>query len=135
MYSNDREAYRQMFFTTWQKYLNKSPLAATESQLLDIILVHPQYHDLLDAQFQTQEFVLEENPFLHMSLHLAIREQISTDRPKGVREVYQRLLQTDLEIHEVEHEMMGCLAEIIWNTQQTGTPANEAEYLQKLLSL
>lgn len=135
MYTNNRDAYRQLFFTTWQKYLKKSPLIGTERQLIDIILAHPQFQRLLDTQYQDQEFALEENPFLHMSLHLAIREQIATDRPSGVVKIYEALLQTGAAMHEVEHKMMQCLAEMMWQAQQTGMAGDEGEYLKKLAAL
>lgn len=135
MYTEHRDAYRQLFFTTWQKYLKKMPLAALEQQLLAVIIDHPHYHDLLDPHYQQQEFALEENPFLHMSLHLAIREQIATNRPAGVTEIYHELLQTREQVHEIEHEMMQSLAEIMWQAQQTGVAGDEQAYLEKLMKL
>ena len=136
MYSNNREAYRQLFYLAWQKYQKSLPLDATEKQLVEVILLHPEYHALLnllnnEKDFST-EFDLEENPFLHMSLHIALREQIKLDRPVGVKRIYERLLATHQNAHDTEHVMVGCLAKILWTAQSTGVVPDEAEYLVKL---
>ncbi|TAK77285.1 MAG: DUF1841 family protein [Gammaproteobacteria bacterium] len=133
MYSNHREAYRQAFFIAWQKWQKKLPLEAVEAQLVEIIIQHPEYHALLEKPeaYQYQEFSLEENPFFHMSLHLAIREQIHTNRPAGIAQLYQQLIQTS-QPHEVEHSMMTCLAQVMQAAQQSGEMPEEEEYLEKL---
>lgn len=132
MYTNNRDAYRQTFFMAWQKYQKKLPLEPIEAQLIDIILLHPEYQPLLDANTcQQQEFALEENPFFHMSLHLAIREQCHTNRPIGISPLYQQLT-AKYNAHEAEHQMMQCLAQFIYLAQQTGAMPNEEHYLEKL---
>lgn len=137
MYSNNRDAYRQAFFTAWQKYQKKIPLEAVEAQLIDIILLHPEYHSLLDKNNinQTPEFALEENPFFHMSLHLAMREQLHTNRPAGMALIHQQLIAKYHHAHDVEHQMMACLSQMMWKAQQTGVAPNETEYLEKLRAL
>lgn len=133
MYSNNREAYRQLFYVAWQKYQKGLPLDATEKQLVEVILLHSEYHMLLNNEKGvSSEFTLEENPFLHMSLHIALREQIKLDRPVGVKSIYQRLLATHQNAHDAEHLMVGCLAKILWTAQSTGVVPDEAEYLVKL---
>lgn len=134
MYTNNREAYRQAFFTVWQKYQKKWPLDALEQQLIEVILLHPEYHSLLDKPqaFKGQEFALEENPFFHMSLHMAIREQIRTNRPVGIAPLYQQLLVKHNDVMAVEHKMMTCLTDIMWNAQQQGKAPDEAVFLAKL---
>ena len=83
MFSNNRDAYRQAFFTVWQKYQKQLPLEPVERELAQIMIEHPEYHYLLEKpdSFQQQEFSLEENPFFHMSLHLAIRDQLRLRKP------------------------------------------------------
>jgi len=134
MYTNNRDAYRQAFFTVWQKYQKKLPLEPVEAQLVEIIDLHPEYHPLLGKpdSYQNQEFTTEENPFLHMSLHIALREQIRTNRPAGVAAIYADLIEKYVHTHEVEHRMMECLSQIIWSAQQTGVMSSEEYYLEKL---
>lgn len=135
MYTDDRNAYRKLFFEVWQKHLKKLPLEAVEAQVLDVILTHPEYHLLLDQpkQFMTQEFALEENPFFHMSLHIAVREQIKMNRPAGIREAYQLLLNKFETAQDAEHYMTTTLAEIMYQSQTTGTMPDEQVYLKKLI--
>lgn len=132
MYSDNRNAYRQFFFTLWQKYQAKIPLEANEAQLIEIILQHPEYHRFLDKQYENQEFAVEENPFFHMSLHLAIREQIATDRPRGIKQIYQDLMIQQNNLLEIEHKMMECLAHFIYLGQESGRMASDEEYLDSL---
>ena len=134
MYSDNRDDYRHTFFTTWQKYLKKLPLQPIEIQLIEIIRNHPEYHPLLAKNpiDNKEEFALEENPFFHMSLHLALNEQIHTNRPIGITILHQELLAKYGDAHEVAHRMMTCLAEIMWQAQQTGVMAKEEDYLEKL---
>lgn len=131
MYTEDRNAYRKMFFDVWQKHLKKLPLETVETQVLEVILMHPEYHRMLDDDktFMNQEFALEENPFFHMSLHIALREQIRMDRPAGIREIAQALLQ---KYEDAEHRMTTVLAQIMAEGQRTGKMPEETEYLNKL---
>ena len=137
MYTNNRDAYRQAFFTTWQKHIKKQPLEAAESQLVEIMLQHPEYHALLEnpTAYQHQAFTLEENPFFHMSLHLALREQIRTNRPAGITHCYQQLLLRYPCAQEAEHRMMRCLAQILWQAQESGDLPSEEGYLASLQQL
>jgi len=139
-YSNHREAYRQTYFAVWQKYQKKISLDSLEQHLLDIILQHPEYHALLEKPeiYEQQEFSTEENPFLHMSLHLAMHEQIQTNRPASVAGIYQQLLcKTEIypDRHAVEHAMMTCLAQVLSMAQQMGKLADEEDYVKKLRDL
>lgn len=136
MYTNNREAYRQTFYDVWQKHLAGVPLEALEQQLLAVMLEHPEYQRFFTQNPNvSQEFALEENPFMHLSLHLGIREQVKLDRPPGMQQAWQRLAQQEMSAHEIEHAMMTCLAETIWTMQQTGEMPDEAAYVQRLLAL
>ncbi|EKD71548.1 MAG: hypothetical protein ACD_46C00163G0005 [uncultured bacterium] len=134
MYTNNRDAYRNAFFTAWQKHLKKLPLEPFEIEMVEVILMHPEYHLWLEKSdaSHTEEFILEENPFLHLGLHITIREQIKMNRPAGISEIYQSLLTKMQNVLDVEHAMMTCLANMMWQAQQTGTAPSEADYLQKL---
>jgi hypothetical protein len=137
MYTDDRNAYRKMFFEVWAKYAKKLPLEPVEAQVLQVILAHPEYHLLLEQpkQFMTQEFEIEENPFFHMSLHIAVREQIQLDRPSGIKQIHQNLLATFPLAEEAEHAMTTVLARTIHAAQLNGKMADETEYLKDLKAL
>ena len=75
------------------------------------------------------------NPFLHMGLHLALREQLGTNRPAGIALVHQRLMQRGVEAHAAEHRMMGVLGETLWQAQRAGRAPDERQYLEALQRL
>lgn len=129
---NERDTLRTMYIDSWQKYKNKRPLEPLEIQIVDVILAHPEYHTLFEDSTVTQENFSHDNPFLHLGLHLAIREQIATNRPLGVRSIYQTLLAKHKDALQVEHTMMDCLAEMLWHAEQSGKMPDEAIYLERL---
>ena len=133
MFSPSRDQARSFFFDTWEKYRNGRPLSPLEQIALDVILLHPEYHALLDdrAQFQSMEYGPEGgemNPFLHMSLHLAIQEQLSIDQPPGIRASFDALAARVGE-HDAKHRVLECLGETIWEAQRSGRPPDEQAYL------
>jgi hypothetical protein len=133
IYGKDRVSMRQVFFTTWQKYTQKQPLQGIEPLLIDIILMHPEYHAILDDpdSHLDRDYPPEqgtENPFLHMSLHMTIAEQLAMDNPAGIRQHYQSLLQQH-EQHDALHVLLECLAEAVWKAQRYETADLESEYL------
>ena len=134
--STEREEMRKVFFEAWRKHGLQLPVEPLEGQLIDIMLLHPEYHSLLTQpeNFQAEDFP-EANPFLHMSLHLAIREQVGTNRPLGIKEIHHKLTHKFQDLHAEEHHMMDCLADVLWQAQQSGKVPDERVYLEKLLSL
>ncbi|MCP5420819.1 MAG: DUF1841 family protein [Gammaproteobacteria bacterium] len=140
MFNADRTTIRRFFCETWNKHRTRQPLEPLERLIADVIAQHPEYH----AQLEQTEAVLERdfpglagdgNPFMHLGMHIAIREQLSTDRPPGVLGLYQRLCQRLQDPHKVQHSMMDCLGETLWEAQRTGGAPDEARYLQKLQNL
>jgi hypothetical protein len=134
MFTDDRNAYRRSFFEAWQKHLNHLPLEPLEAQLVSVMQAHPEYHALLEneKQFLTQAFEPEENPFMHLSLHLAVREQIQMNRPNGITALYQEALSKFPHAHEAEHELVDTLGQLLWQAQQNGLPPDEDIYLETL---
>ena len=133
MFNPTREQVRRFFCEAWRKHRERLPLDGAEVTAADLIAEHPEYHALLEASDAAveKEFTPENgqtNPFLHLSLHLAIAEQISIDQPPGIRAAYQTLRQR-LEVHDAEHAVMECLGETLWKAQRAGTAIDTAGYL------
>lgn len=135
MYTEDRNAYRKAFIEAWQKHLKKLPLEPVEHEIVTVINMHPEYHLFIESNDIKTDFELEENPFLHLSLHISIREQIRMDRPHGIRQIYQELYTQYASDIEVEHLMMTVLANMIWEAQQSGQKPSEKQYLVNLRSI
>lgn len=102
----------------------------------NIVELHPEYHHLLeDDEVVDRDFSAEmgeSNPFLHMSMHIALHEQISTNRPQGINDCYQKLCLLHGGSHDAEHQMMECLGEALWNAQRSQAAPDEAKYLDCL---
>ena len=134
MFSQDRNQLRQMFFHTWQKQRNGEPLEPLESLIAAIIEQHPEYHHLLSDKEANldKDFSVEmgqTNPFLHMAMHIAIQEQLGTQRPAGIVQLYQQLCHKAANPHDAEHQMMECLGEMMWHAQRNNQPPDENHYL------
>jgi hypothetical protein len=124
---------RQVFFSTWEKYKQSRPLQGVEPLLIDIILLHPEYHSILENQDKYLDFDFppeqgQGNPFLHMSLHMTIEEQLSMDNPAGIRQHFQTL-QQNRDKHDALHVLLECLAEAIWKAQRHESSNLEQDYL------
>ncbi|HHJ20864.1 MAG TPA: DUF1841 family protein [Gammaproteobacteria bacterium] len=139
MYSQDRSQFRQAFCDVYTKLHNKTFMDPLELQLARVIEIHPEYHTLLadpetalDKDFPAEAG--QTNPFMHMSMHLAIREQAATDRPSGIQAIHQKLVRK-LGESEAEHQMIDCLAPLLWAAQHSKTPLNESLYRSCLYKL
>ncbi len=134
-----RDEVRQMYLAVWHKLQQKMPLEPMEALIADVIEIHPEYHVLLETgdDIRQQEFTPEQgqtNPFLHMGMHIALREQAAADRPPGVKTIHQKLL-TQNGQHKAEHDMMECLGESLWSAQRNNQLPDEAAYLDCLKKL
>ena len=137
MFNPSREQARQFFFDTWRKYKQREMLTAMENMALDAILLHPEYQVMLEdpVRYQDKDSLPETgdtNPFLHMGMHIAIREQLSIDQPAGIRQRFQPLLEKTGNEHIAVHQIMECLAEMIWQAQRNQTEMDTAIYFDCL---
>lgn len=134
MYSSNRSDTRQPFFDAWKKMQTGVPMTALETIIADVIRLHPEYHGLLEDAGKTLDKDWlpeggETNPFLHMGMHIAIREQLSIDRPAGIKAAHGALLAHKGDAHAAEHEMLECLAETLWRAQRENRLPDENAYL------
>jgi hypothetical protein len=134
MFAPSRNEARTFFFDAWSKYRRGELLEGLEQTALTLILLHPEYHALLDdpERNMSRDFTPEGgavNPFLHLALHLAIEEQLSIDQPRGIRARYEALAARRGE-HEAKHAVLECLGESIWQAQRAGVAPDEITYLE-----
>lgn len=139
MFTNERDKLRQHYADVWSKARANQPLDALEQQIAQVIEQHPEYHKMFEnRQHLANEYLPEmgeTNPFLHMGMHLGIREQVSTDRPTGIAQVYRVLTLKLGNPLEAEHQMMDCLAEALWVSQKYQQAPDEQAYLTCLQQL
>ena len=140
IFSQDRAQIRQQYLKVWDKANRRLKLEPLEELIADVIRDHPEYHPLLsnkDAAIES-EFYPEhgtENPFLHMGMHIALREQVATDRPSGIADLTRKLLLRYRDSHEMEHQMMEPLGKILWQAQRDNAEPDQKEYMELLQAL
>ncbi len=132
---SDRKQVRGGFKTAWNKHINQTPAEPLEILIADIIRLHPEYHSLLEGADDEldKDFTAgdgQHNPYLHLGMHVTLREQVQTDRPPGIASLYKKLLLKTSDIHETEHILMDCLGECLWSAQRKQQPPDEQAYLE-----
>jgi hypothetical protein len=140
IFNPTREEVRRFFCDTWKKKTDNHILTSMETLASDWMVLHPEYHNLLSdpegavAQDYTPERG-ETNPFLHLSMHLSISEQISIDQPPGIKAVSEKLAKKLGSEHEAQHAMMECLGQVMWEAQREGQALSPEKYLEALMNL
>lgn len=132
--THTREQLRKSYADAWRKHLADAPLTPLEAMITNVIELHPEYHALVGdadaaAAFEPDSRSGSENPFLHMGLHLAVRDQVSVDRPPGVRDLHRSLQARYRDLHRAEHVLVEALGETLWQAQRNGRPPDETYYL------
>lgn len=137
MFTPTRNQARQLFFDTWRKYRQQEILAGIEQMALDVILLHPEYHNILEDEerYRDKDYLPEmgdTNPFLHMSMHIAIKEQLSINQPVGICERFLQLQAQTGNEHDAAHQVMECLAEMLWQAQRNQAAPDAVVYFDCL---
>jgi Domain of unknown function (DUF1841) len=134
-----RDQLRESYRAAWRKFKTQQTLNAFDKQIVAIVSEHPEYHVIVEsavsdlANYSPRSGQL--NPWLHMGLHLAIREQVATNRPAGITDLHGKLAAKLGGAHEAEHRMLEVLAEAMWEAQRASIPPDENAYLERLRAL
>lgn len=137
MFNPTRDQAREFLFEVWRKHREGAVLTPLETLTLEIVLQHPEYHPVLEdrERYLDRDWKPEggeTNPFLHLQMHLAIEEQVSIDQPPGIRAAVEKLAARHGSRHDALHDVMDCLAEVIWQAQRNGAGFDNARYLDCL---
>ncbi|PCJ31363.1 MAG: hypothetical protein COA90_06325 [Gammaproteobacteria bacterium] len=139
MLGQNRQQLRQMYHDAWHKKVAGQSLSDLEIMISQVISEHPEYQKIFNSDTSLQqEYFVEDgqtNPFLHMGLHISLHEQISTNRPAGIRDIYQKLQAKFANTHDTEHHMIECLTESLWLAQRNNQAPSESDYLIALNKL
>jgi len=135
MWSSDRAVMRKVFYTAWQHFQDQTPLDGVEALIVETLVTHPEYQPLFAHNLPTDDMPADANPFLHLGLHIALAEQIATDRPSGVTSQWARLQKLMGDPHRAHHLMMECLEETLWEAQSQNQMPDETSYLARLHEL
>jgi len=138
MFTPSRDQARRFLVDAWQKRVGQLPATPLETLAADIVALHPEYHTLMNEEALTRDWTPEDgeqNPFLHLSLHLAIEEQLSIDQPPGIRTAFESRLRRHGERHAALHDLLECLGETLWRAQRDRAPLDAQAYLDCLRRL
>ena len=140
LFNPSREEVREFFCTTWQKHQDAHVLTPLEMIASQWMEQHPEFHAILSdpSGALEQEFTPEKgmtNPFLHLSMHLSISEQISIDQPPGIRHIANTLSRKLDSEHEAQHQIMECLGQVLWQAQNQSKPIDVTDYIELLKKL
>lgn len=138
IFGQDRNELRQMYADAWRKHSDKLPLSPLEAEITSVIEWHPEYLDDVTGDDLDRDYTPDggqTNPFLHMGLHLGIREQVATNRPAGIAKIHATLAAKSGDAHLAEHQMIECLAETLWEAQHQNGAPDEQKYLERLQHL
>jgi hypothetical protein len=139
-HNQSRDELRRVYIDAWRKHREGLPMEPLEAQVADVVALHPEYQaalerpdDVVDRDYSPEGG--QSNPFLHMGLHLAIRDQIATNRPAGIRQAFAGVVARLGTAHDAEHRVIECLAEALWEAQRAGRPPDEQAYLLRVQRL
>jgi hypothetical protein len=135
MFNPSRDQVRQFFFDAWRKYRSGAALEGLESIAVQVALLHSEYQAVLDnpERYLDRDYTPENgeaNPFLHMSMHVALEEQLSIDQPPGIRREFDRIVAREGDRHEALHALLDCLGEVIWQAQRNNSALDAEAYLE-----
>lgn len=133
MFQPSQHDVRRFFCEVAKKRRAGTPLEPIEALAADWIARHPEYeNDLADAEAAAaRDYTVEAgrtNPFLHLSMHLSITEQLAIDQPPGIKAAHDALAARH-GAHEAQHAVMECLGETLWAAQRSGRPPDGEAYL------
>ena len=134
MFTPSRTQARDLFFDTWEKYRAGQPLEGLENKVIEVVLLHPEFHAVLENRKKNRDhdYTPEpgaQNPFLHLSLHLAVAEQLAIGQPPGIAELLNDLTAKHGDRHVALHVVLECLGATVWQANQSGSPPDQHAYL------
>ena len=137
MFNPSRDEARAFLVEAWRKHRAQQPLSALERIAAGLIVTHPEYHATFENpdRYAERDYAPETgdvNPFLHLSLHLAVAEQLAIDQPPGICAQFERLRTARGDEHAALHVVLECLGEVVWSAQRHRTPPDAALYLDCL---
>jgi hypothetical protein len=134
MFAPSQNDVRRFFCDAFRKRREGGVMTPLETLAADWIDQHPEYHDdfadvdaALAAVFDVDAG--RTNPFLHLSMHLSISEQVSIDQPRGIKQAFELLAAKRGSAHEAQHEVMECLGQMMWESQRSGLPPDGEKYI------
>ncbi len=139
LFSPTRDQVRQFFAESFRRWQAGLPLEPMQAKAAEVIALHPEYFPLLtDEAALTRDYTPEDgsiNPFLHLSLHLAVAEQLAIDQPPGLRELFAARCRRRGDQHAALHDLVEALGVTLFEAQRAGLPPDNERYLEAIRSM
>jgi len=134
MFAPSRDEARRFVIGAWTKFRAGEPLSDIERLVASLVAMHPEYQPLIEEgeRHLEREWTPDggaANPFLHLSLHLAVAEQLAIDQPPGIRAEFERIREARGDEHAALHAVLECLGETMWQAQRLRTGPDAGVYL------
>jgi len=128
---------RDYYFRLWERVQSHEPLISPEEALAaEVMKAHPEFHEIWNSPelYKGREFngSAEENPFLHVAMHVVIEAQLRTGEPPIVREYAQERLNLGIDAHEVAHELAKTFVAQLFKALRSGKLFDHERYTKAL---
>lgn len=129
---------RQKIHRIWQTTQsgNVNNLNEEEKQLAHIMLEHKEYdndfcnaEDLFDYEYDPDT---EINPFMHISVHSAIENQLTEQEPTEVCEFYEAMREKGVSQHAIIHQIGLIFVPLVFHTMVHSKPFDSGRYKRLL---
>jgi hypothetical protein len=133
-----RESNRQRLHEVWVAAKAGRPLAGEEAAYAKAMLDHPEYHNAWEFadQVGAAEYVVDgANPFLHITVHVIIENQLAQGDPPEVAKTLERLLGQGMGRHGAIHAIAAAFMEVAFPAFQGREPFNTKRYIKKVRRL
>lgn len=133
-----RMLFRQSIYYIWGmvKSGQRDELSDKENKLAEILIDHEEYSDhfenieILDGR--EYDAGAEFNPFLHISTHQMVEDQLSANLPVETALFYQALEGKGFSHHEAVHVIMMILVHVMHASALSKSPFDAARYKRLL---
>jgi hypothetical protein len=111
-------------------------LEGEDAKIAAIMEDHPEFDpfwSLGEASATPQEIQGQiVNPFVHVTLHLQIQNQIEREFPQEVKKTFLRLVEQGESDHEAIHQIISIYASLYFKALRRGQSFDESEYALQL---
>jgi hypothetical protein len=124
---------RRKIQEVWQKAKEEEELSREEDRLAKILLEHREYQEIWEKiPLNPERETGGVNPYLHVSLHLAIENQIVEENPRQVNRYLSKKLAQGIDRHKIIHEIAAIFCESLFDTLKYQKPFDRIRYIQRL---
>ncbi len=139
LFQPTRDDVRRFLAESYRRWRAGLPLEPMQVVAAEVIALHPEYFPLFeDEEALFRDYTPEDggvNPFLHLTLHLAVAEQLMIDQPPGIKALFAARARRRRDVHEALHDLVEALGMTLFEAQRAGQMPDNDRYLERIRSL